>query len=73
MSDGATCDCHLVKMASSCFTSPDVAAESDWSKKLVGTPGLSSVDEGIAIECLVVDTASFHGSSSILRLDSSSS
>ena len=73
MFDGATCDCHLVKMASSCFTSPDVAAESDWSRKLVGSSGPSSVGEGIAAQCLVMDTASFHVSCSILRLDSSRS
>ena len=60
-------------MASSCFTSPDVAAESDWSRKLVESSDPSSVGEGIAIQRLVVDTASFHGSCSILRLDSSSS
>ena len=69
MSDGATCACHLVRMASSCLTSPDAAAESDWSRKLIGSSAPSSVVEGIAKFCLAMDTASFHGSRSILSLD----
>ena len=47
MCDGATCACHLVSIASSCLTSPDAAAESDWSRKFAGSSGPSSVVEGI--------------------------